>query len=168
MATKQDNIELDIAHFNNFKEHIPGYSTFDEDTVMEMLTLGLIQVSTAFEHAVAGAGGHIVESVDGQDLSDGSECKMATVRTSGYGQNYSANISSVHNKTGVIRAQVYERLHDTFYYFAIPHYAYSHITKTSNIDIPFHTNGQPKRIATRRLKSNWWDYEVKDFATMSN
>jgi hypothetical protein len=164
MATKHENLGIETAHFNNFKNFIPGFGTFDTDTVHELLELGLIQVSTAFEHAVASVANLVVESQEGKDLSDGSDCKLSTVRTSSYGQSYSAAVGNVHTKTGALRVQVYERELDQFYYFVIPSNAYNHIKKTSNIEIPFELSGLPKRV--NKCTVNWWRYEVETFQEM--
>jgi hypothetical protein len=55
---------------------------------------------------------------------------------------------------------VYEREQDKFYYFRIPHRAYSHISSSSNIEIPFELDGTPRKVPMRPVKVNWWLYEV--------
>lgn len=167
MATKLENTVLESAHFMNFVDRIPGIEHCCRNTVQHLLALGLIQVSTAFEHAIAETSGLEVISVDHADLSDGSDGKLATVRTSGYGQRYSANVSNVHGKTGTLRVQVYERKLDVFYYFAIPAWAYSHVRKTSNIEIPFELDGTPRRVPLRTPMVNWWDFELSGFDEMA-
>jgi len=57
---------------------------------------------------------------------------------------------------------VYERKQDKFYYFLIPYSAYSHIPKTSNIEIPFNLDGSPKKI--NKCNINWWDYSKETFS----
>lgn len=168
MATKLENTLIESAHFTNFVDRIPGIDHCCKTTINHLLALGLIQVSTAFEHAIAETSGLEVISVDHADLSDGSDGKLATVRTCGYGQRYSANISNVHGKTGSLRVQVYERKQNQFFYFTIPAHAYSHVRKTSNIDIPFELDGTPRRIPIRTPMVNWWDYEVSNFDEMAS
>ena len=64
MATKQDNLHLEIAHFNQFKTWLPGYQNMHHLTVHDLLAMGLIEVSTAFETAIAHASGTEVISKD--------------------------------------------------------------------------------------------------------
>jgi hypothetical protein len=171
MATKLENLDLEIAHFNNLKAYIPGYEECCEKTVEKLLQLGILQVSTAFEHALGKMGGHKVVSEDCGDLiKDGiySDAKLSSVRTSGYGKSYSAPVTKIFNKTGALRVQVYERKQNKFYYFSIPYNAYSHIPKTSNIEIPFELDGTPRKIPARAVYENWWNYGVASFEEMAN
>ena len=144
--------------------------TLNDDTVHKLLNMGILQVSTAFEHALAEAGDHEVVSLDRGDLyRDGaySDAKLSSVRTSGYGKRYSAPVTNIFNKTGILRVQVYERKQGKFYYFAIPRRAYIDIPKTSNIEIPFELDGTPRRKPTRKVYVNWWRYEVKTWNEMA-
>lgn len=165
MATKLENVELELAHFNNFKHYIPNFDQMCKDTVALLAEVGLLQVSTGFEYAIAKVGGHTVISTDEADISDGSAAKLVSVRTYGYGKSYGAPVTNIYNKTGALRVQVYERKYNKFYYFVIPHRAYRHIGKKSNIEIPFHLDGTPRRI-NRAKYENWWDYEVSSFEEM--
>ena len=164
MATKLENLELEIKHFRNFEKYLANAHRYCRETLELLLEDGIIQVSTAFEHALANVGGHTVVSYD---VSDGSEAKISSVRTSGYGKLYGAPIKGVSGKTGLLRIQVYERKQDQFYYFCIPRYAYEHIPRTSNIEIPFELNGTPRKIPLRSVKRNWWNYEVATFEEMA-
>lgn len=165
MATKSEHIGLETSHFNNFKKYIPKFDTMCEHTVQTLLEMGLIQVSTAFEHAIANSGNMSVISEDAADLSDGSDAKMVSVRTSSYGTAYSAPVTGIKNKTGILRVQAYERKQDKFYYFKIPHSAYSWIPKSSNIEIPFELDGTPR--TRNNCTVNWWKYKVATFADMA-
>jgi hypothetical protein len=167
MATKLEHLDLEKAHFEHFKYHIPGYKSMNKDTVQQLLDLGLLQVSTAFETALANCGGHTVVSEDQADISDGSEAKLSSVRTSGHGKSYSANVSNTKNKTGMLRVQVYERKLKQFYYFLIPNSAYRQVGRTSNIEIPFLLDGTPKRYYSPVRLPNWWKFEVSSFAELS-
>jgi len=166
MATKLENINLEIAHFKNFEKHIPNSDKFCCSTINTLLETGLIQVSTAFEHALANVGGLTVTSKDTEDLSDGSDGKLSTVRHHRIGKSYDAPVTNIAGKTGTLRVQVYERKNNQFYYFCIPHDAYSHISRTSNIEIPFELDGTPRRIS--KSKVNWWNYEVESFEKLSS
>lgn len=164
MATLDSAICLDEAHFNNFRGFLPGLNFMCKITCNYFLKRGMLQVSTAFEHALANAGGYNVDSKAGRDFSNGDEGKIATVRYSSNGTQYSAAIRRIKNKTGYLRIQVYERKQDKFYYFVIPNSAYKDIPPSSNIEIPFEFDGTPKRMRTNGLKyDNMWNYEVSTF-----
>lgn len=170
MATKIENQDLEVAHFNHFKHNIVGFNQLNESTVKCLLDMGVIQVSTAFERALADKGGHKLVSMDKGDLyRDGaySDAKLSTVRTSGYGKQYSAPVTNIFNKTGTLRVQVYERKQNKFFYFAIPRRAYIEIPKSSNIEIPFELDGTPRRVPKRKVYVNWWRYEVKSWNEMA-
>ena len=158
MATKTSNIGIETAHYNNFKEHVPGSATFCPNTMDKLLDIGLLQVSTAFEHALANKGGHQVVSENGRDISDGSDAKLATVRHRAKETAYSAHVSSTKNKTGKLRVQVYEKKQDKFYYFVIPFNAHN---KVKYLEIPFSLTGEPQRT------NHWWNYEVQTFDDLS-
>ena len=163
MATKLENLALEVAHFNNFKQFIPNFERMCKETIELLAEVGLLQVSTGFEYAIATVGGHTVISQDAADISDGSDAKLSSVRTSSYGKRYGAPVTNLFNKTGALRVQVYERKQDKFYYFVIPNTAYCHISRTSNIEIPFEMDGTPRKIPTRPVIQNWWTYEVETF-----
>lgn len=166
MATKLSNQHLETAHFEHFAEYIPGIDKMCKKTIALLLEKGMIQVSTAFEHALANVNGNIeVISEDEADLSDGSDAKMVTVRTSSYGTAYSAPVSNIKGKTGWLRVEVYERKKNKFYYFKIPFHAYSDIPASSNIEIPFEMDGTPRRF--NRCRVNWWDYQVDTWHDMA-
>jgi hypothetical protein len=172
MATKMEHLKLEVAHFMHFVDRLPGMNTLCSHTVEHLLSLGMIQVSTAFEQAVAHTGDHELVSLDRADLKHNtnglySDAKLATVRTSGYGKSYGAPVTNIAGKTGVLRVQVYERKQDRFYYFAIPRRAYSEIPAKSNIEIPFELDGTPRRRPSRRVYQNWWNYEVNTFELMA-
>jgi len=170
MATKMEHLQLERAHFANFVNRIPGMSTTCSHTLEHLLSLGMIQVSTAFEQAVAHTGGHELVSLDRADLYRNglySDAKLSSVRTSNYGKSYSAPVGGIAGKTGVLRVQVYERKQNRFYYFAIPRRAYSDIPAKSNIEIPFDLSGNPRRRPLRKVHQNWWNYEVNTFELMA-
>jgi len=126
-----------------------------------MLDLGIIQVSTAVEHAVAQQTGTRVISEDARDLSDGSDVKTCTARTHNRGLSYGAPVTNIQGKTGALRVQVYERLQDRFYLFLIPKSAHAGIPSSSNIEIPFELDGTPRR------SNHWWQHEVSSWASVA-
>ena len=172
MATKIEHLGLQIAHFNNFRKHIPGMDHYDHTTVEGLLRSGLMEVSTCFELALANLGGHDLVSRDEGDLMrDGvlSDAKLSTVRTSSRGRCYSAPVTSIYNKQGALRVQVYERKQNKFYYFVIPQQAFAHIPRTSNIEIPFYLNGDPCREPRNsNVRVNWWEFEVASWNELAN
>ena len=171
MATKLENLELEVKHFLHFIDQIPGMQACCRDTVEKLLMMGVIQVSTAFEQALAAQGGHEVVSLDKGDLyRDGcySDAKLSSARTHGSGKIYGAPVTNIFNKTGTLRVQVYERKQDRFYYFAIPRGAYIDIPRSSNIEIPFELDGTPRRTPKRSVFVNWWRYEVPTWQDMAS
>lgn len=167
MATKLSNLALEKAHFNNIYDFLPNAELYCKKTVDMFLNQGLIQVSSAVEAAIATVGGYTVISEDHADLSDGSEVKLATVRIHREGTSYGAPVTNTKNKTGDLRVQVYERKQNKFYYFNIPHWAYSQVGSTSNIEIPFYLNGDPMENYKPRKLPNWWNFRTDNFVQMS-
>tara|TARA_B100000287_G_scaffold179232_1_gene169246 strand:+ start:4426 stop:4962 length:537 start_codon:yes stop_codon:yes gene_type:complete len=167
MATLAENLDLEIAHFSNFCEYLPKYKKYDKKTLNQLLDDGLLEVSTCFEHALAGVIGTTVISENEKDLASGEDAKLASVRISNKGRSYGAQVKKVSGKTGDLLVQVYERKQDNFYYFRIPNKAYKDIPPSSNIEIPFEIDGTPKRIPGHNKKwANWWDFECTSFVDM--
>jgi len=166
MATKLENLPLEIAHFQAFRKYIPKNETLCVDSVKTLLEMGALQISTLFEHALANYCGTEVTSTDEADLSCGADAKLTTVRTYRYGKSYGAPVTGVYTKTGDLLVQCYERKQNKFYYFRIPRVAYCHIPKTSNIEIPFYLDGTPKR--ENACAVNWYQFECASFEDMCN
>lgn len=168
MATKDSSLELDIAFFNElFPRAYPGVCDKTLEVAKTMLADGVIQVETLLELAISKVGNIERRSVEGMDFVDGSDAKKASVRMSSYDTAYSAPVRKVHSKRGLLRVMIYERKHDAFYYFVFPRESYQHIKASSNIDIPFQTDGTPRRIPRTRVNTNWWTYEVDSFEEMA-
>ena len=167
MATKSENNGLEEAHLRHFADYIPGWNNLDTFTIEYLINKGFLQVSTIYEHALGDLGGHDVVSKDSHDLSDGSDAKLSSVRTMSNGKCYSAPVTNIKGKTGILRVQAYERKQNKFYYFAIPRYAYAHVPVKSNIEIPFELNGTPRKVPSRKVKQNWWEFEVPDFTALA-
>lgn len=170
MATSIKHLHLELAHLDHFKDKIPGIKNLCTTTLAHLSSLGGLQVSTLFEHALANEGGHELVSLDKGDLErngEYSDAKLATARTCSNGTTYSAPVKGLHTKVGPLRVQVYERKQHKFYYFVIPNSAYSHIAKSSNIEIPFDLDGTPRRITSRTVAVNWWDFEVSDWKILA-
>lgn len=170
MAKQLQHLNLEIEHFLHFQEFLPDVQKYCQDTIKYMLHLGIIEVSTAFEKVLCVIGGHVhVSKPQGDLYRNGkySDAKLSCARTSGYGKSYGAPVTNIHNKTGDLRIQVYERKQNKFYYFVIPRRVYKDIPKTSNIEIPFELDGTPRRKPLRKVRVNWWRYEASDFITMA-
>jgi hypothetical protein len=158
MATLDSHLELEIIHFENFKEYIPGYNELCSKTVHQLLHMGAIQVSTAFEKALANVGGFTALSESGRDGNDDSDAKLVSVRYHHSNTLYDGYVSNTAGKIGKLRVQLYERNHSKFYYFIIPKVAHSTV---KYLEIPFDLLGNPKR------KNRWWNYEVNSFEELA-
>lgn len=159
--------DLEMVHFEHFKKHIPGIKKCCTKTINHLLSLGLLQVSTAFEQALASVGRHDMVSEDWGDLRRRgvySDAKFRTVEPPRRGTAL-ARVGGLVNKTGALRVQVYERVQNKFYYFVIPYSAYKNI-KGQSIKIPFEGNGDPRR--KNNCDINWWKYEVKTWAELAS
>jgi hypothetical protein len=175
VTTQLSNLEFDIAYYMHLKSYldkISGASNLSTplcySTLEWMLTNGMVQVSTIFEQVMAVLTNGNVTSKDSHDLSNGADCKLTTARFTNYKSHYKARVGDVYNKTGTLYVLCFEKLQKNFYYFAIPSDAYSKIPKSSNIEIPFETDGTPRRTpAGYRKYVNWWNYECESLEDMA-
>jgi hypothetical protein len=163
--THLNQLDLEIKYFMHVVPYLDAYKHLDSYTLEYLSKNGMLQVSTIVEQAVAQTGGFSVVSANTHDLSDGSDVKMASVRTSSKGKSYSASVK-FKKKTGALRVITYERIHDKFYYFIIPHSEYSKASSKSTIEIPFDSDGCPKRQHLGGKFKNWWVYEVPTFTAL--
>ena len=161
MSTKANQQESDIAHIMHVRPWLKG--TDYEDITERMIRGGGLQRSTLVEIAVAKVGGYDLLQEDSYDNSDGSDTKSVTVRKRSSGQTYSAKISDISNKTGLLRVQVWEPCTDKFYYFAIPHEVHS-IAK-NDLEIPFKRTCEPHRNS-KNSKIDLWKYQCNTFEEM--
>jgi hypothetical protein len=160
--------ELDLAKFELlWPKAYPYYSKIPLITkfVRKMVKDKVIETGILFEKALSVQLGLIRESTEGRDFSNGDDAKLVAVRTSGYGKQYSAPVSNIHAKKNNLLVAVYERKQNNWFFFRIPHSAYQHIPKTSNIEIIFELDGTPRRI--NRQGVNFWDYEVPSFKDLA-
>ena len=107
MATKPQAIENESAHFNNFRKFLPAFTDRCDKTIDHLLKLGIIQVSTAFEQAIATVADCTIVNENRYDLSDGSECKMAT--TQYHRGQVDAQIRGITGKDGTLCVHIYEQ-----------------------------------------------------------
>ena len=98
----------------------------------------------------------------GSDLIDGSEIKYSEVF---YDKHTTyATIGGIKNKTGTIRAWVYEPATRKNYYFLIPYEVYSKYFengKKGTMKIWFDKTGKPKN-PKNAIYENLWDYKVPE------
>jgi hypothetical protein len=103
-----------------------------------------------------------LRNTKGSDLTDGSEIKYSEVfydRNSTY-----ATIGGIKNKTGTIRAWVYEPVTNKNYYFLIPYSTYSEYFangKKTTMKIWFDQDGHP-RNPTNNSYQDLWDHMVTE------
>lgn len=163
MATKNSSIILEKTHFDAFKQQWSMYHQHSY-SVETMVNIGVLQVSTAYEHALAEGAGLEVVSEDTHDLSDGSDAKLCTARYHGgiVYPKYGIPVTNIHGKTGDLRVQGLEPQTGEIYRFVFPRSSYEHLSKKSNIEIPFDLNGTPLR------SNHWWRYEVQDWDQLCN
>lgn len=163
------DLTIDMAKFDRFwPVAYPRYARVPLVTrIMRRLVKDdLLQLGQLFEKALSQRFGLLRDSTCGRDFATGDDAKCVVVRWSNRGQTYSANVCNTHRKTGDLLVAVYERLQKKWYYFRIPHPAYRHVPKTSNIDIPFELDGTPRRQPLRawhcgRPVNNWWQWECQ-------
>jgi hypothetical protein len=160
--THLNQLDLEVKYFMHVVPYLDDYRNLDPHTLDYFVKHGMLQVSTIVEQAIAHHGGFNVVSANTHDLNDGSDVKMASVRTCNKGKTYSASVK-FKKKTGSLRIISYERIHDKFYYFIIPHSEYSKASSKSTIEIPFDSDGCPKRQHLGGKFNNWWIYEVESF-----
>ena len=156
------DLELDMAKFDYLYPRAYPHETSRGLAAMRQKVLdGVISLDGLMEHAVATTSGMTRIDATGYDLCDGSDCKLASVRLHNYGNSYGAPVRDIHQKQGGLRVAVYERIHNKMYLFLIPHKEYSHIPRTSNIEIPFELSGHPRTY--NNCTVNWWNYLVADW-----
>jgi hypothetical protein len=156
MATKPQSIQLEIQHFNAFKQYVPLYSGMCERTIESLLNMGMIQVSTCFEHALGNVSNTKVVNENHCDLSDGSDAKLCSTHI--HRGKCDTHVSNITGKTGKLRVQVYEQQTAKIYWFVIPYKAYSHLKV---LEIGFNIDGSPNR------GTKWWQYEVDTFKKLA-
>jgi hypothetical protein len=171
------DLDLDIAKFNYlWPKAYPYYSKIPLITkfVKKLVADDIIQTGQLFEKALEVECKLVRESTTGRDFENtiingqivaGPDAKLVAVRTHGNGLAYSAPVTNIHAKVGELLVAVYERKQGNWYLFCIPHWAYTNIPKTSNIDIPFEFDGTPRR--NNRCYINWWNYEVPTFKDLA-
>lgn len=101
---------------------------------------------------------------EGYDLVNGIEIKHGQTHHNPKKTRMVAWLSKK-NKTGRMLAIVTESVTNKQYYFDIPHSAYSKVRGNAFV-ISFKLDGTPIKSNRSYYMPNWWNYEVKDFATL--
>lgn len=171
MATLDSNIKYDLKFFELLWSFAhPDRDLAHKNFYKELVRAGEIQIETLLENAIANIGGLVKESVNRKDFTDGSDAKKCVARFHSYGRSFGMPIKSIHTKIGKLRIMGYNPhpLKGTFHYFVIPHSAYEHITKTSNIEIPFSVkSGEIITSFSKSVRVEWHKYQVNSFKELS-
>lgn len=104
--------------------------------------------------------GQQTRNKEGSDLLDGTEIKYSIVQF--YTSSTYATIGNVKNKTGTIRAWVYEERTKKNHYFLIPYSVYSQYFeggKKSTMKVWFDSKGKP-RTPKFNTNPNLWECRV--------
>ena len=108
----------------------PAYTKKEIALLRKQVEVGIIQIETMLENALASTGGKYKRIAEAyRDFTDNSDAKKSCsqFRNNDIKRDQWTNsfaISGLKNKTGLIRACCYSKEQDTFYFFAIPHIAY--------------------------------------------
>lgn len=141
MSVSINTLEEDLKFFDFLAPYRwPKAGQNEIDLYRELVQTGDLQIETVLENALAivsnGRYKRIAEAY--RDFSDDSDAKKCT--TSFRNNNIkedrwmnSAAISGISKKVGLIRALVYSRAADRFYFFAVPHVAYKNLSKVEII-----------------------------------
>jgi hypothetical protein len=165
MATLDSRIGDDVKFWNKLFPIVHSDATPEiaEWNYNNMLLTGEIQIETMLENCITKLGGPQKTSMHYMDFDDESDAKKVCARYRSKGKGYDGQITGVIKKIGSLRVMLYERITAEFYYFVIPVSAYKGL---KHIEIPFHLNGEPKRI-TRNGIQKWWKYEVSSIEEMA-
>jgi hypothetical protein len=159
------DLELDLAKFKflwplAYPELAKNQAT--TDLMQKLVNDDILQFGQLFEKALEKQLKLIRESTAHKDFKEGEDAKCVVARTHSSGTAYGANVPKTHSKIGPLLVSLYERKQKKWYFFRIPNCAYSHISKSSNIEIPFELNGDPRRT------NHWWRWECSKFEHMIN
>ena len=166
MATPEDYKFFDfLAPYrwpNKSKKQIAHYR--------ELVADGELQIETVLENALAVASNGLYTRIaeDSKDFCDGSDAKKSSsqFRNNNIKRDQWTNscaVTKLKNKTGLIRALIYSKVPDKFYFFAIPYEAYKGMNR---VDISLDSSvgyREPKGIP----HGKWTHYQVPDFETLA-
>ena len=158
------DLELDLAKFEFlWPLAYPELAKNQTATNLMQKLVGddIIQFGQLFEKALEKQLKLIRESTAHKDFKEGEDAKCVVARTHSSGAAYGANVPKTHSKIGPLLISLYERKQKKWYFFRIPNYAYCHISKSSNIEIPFELNGDPRKT------NHWWQWECSKFENMA-
>jgi hypothetical protein len=144
MATSLDNIDEDLLFYKELVKY--AYTDMpkvvDDYIIKNMITSGVVQIETLFEHAISIEGNLERKPTLGMDFADGSDAKKVTssfrnndTKRGSWTNSYS--IRGIKNKKGILRVMGFNRIKSiiqnetVFDYYAIPYEAYSHLNYDS-------------------------------------
>jgi hypothetical protein len=165
MATEED-----YKFFDFLAPYVwPEYTAKQLALLRKQVEMGIIQIETMLENALANASGTYTRIAEnGRDFTDNSDAKksVSNFRNNNTWRDQWTNsfaITNLKNKTGLIRALCYSKEQDKFYCFAIPHRAYKGMAR---VDIILDTStGYREPIGIPGGKWNY--YQVKDFLRLA-
>jgi hypothetical protein len=158
------DLEIDAAKFEFLWPLAYPDLAKNQDTTTLLKKLvddDIIQFGQLFEKAIERQLKLVRESTVHKDFQNGEDAKCVVVRTHSSDTAYGANVPNIHSKTGSLLISVYERKQKKWYFFRIPNHAYCHISKSSNIEIPFKLDGTPKKT------NHWWQWSCDSFENLS-
>ena len=136
----------------------------------ELVEHGDLHIETLLENALAITSGRYSRVAEAyRDFSDGSDAKksISQFRNNDIERRQwsnSAAITGLAKKTGLIRALVYSRYQDRFYFFAIPHSAYRGMNR---VDILMDSSvGYREPVGIP--KGKWTAYKVDSFEQLAS
>lgn len=172
MSTTDNCIQYDVKFINHLSKWL-DLTDSELETLKKFTRLGFIQRDRIVEQAIANAGGLDVVSIEGQDVSDGTEVKSVVSNSRnnnikrGQWKN-SFNIRNLQAKTGDLRIVAYNKLLDRFHYFYIPREEYQHLKKDLEIILEqYNTFQEPTFTGVPRTHLKWWNYECDTFEQMA-
>lgn len=166
-ATKEDYMFFDFLAPYAW----PDYDEEQISLLREQVEHGIIHIETLVENALARASNGLYTRVAeyGRDFCDNSDAKKAVSQfrnnnvAKGIWTN-SVTIRDIKNKTGILRAIIYSKEQEKFYFFAIPYKAYNGLTQVEiSMDQFSGYRGTPLGIP----KGKWTRYEVESFEKLA-
>ncbi len=140
-------VQLELGAFEKLcPRAYPLFTNVEKEVCRELIRSGQRLCATMLEVAISKVGGIRHDPTVGRDHDDGSDDKFATARFKSNGTEYSAAVGKFHNKRGLLRIYVYERIQDAEYFFLIKYEDYKRL---SHIEIPFY-------VDTGDLKESKW------------
>lgn len=145
MSTRASTINEDYKFFDFLAPYRwPDATRYQLSLYRELVDNGDLQIETVLENALCKTSKGLYKRISEnfKDFSDNSDAKKATssYRNNKLGIQWtnSVFVSGISKKTGLIRALVYSRANEQFYFFAIPHQAYKNLDRVEiSMDVTY-------------------------------